>query len=424
MHEFSTRRCPSNWGVRWLAGFCLMLSLTGTARAGTETIDHPVAVLDRLEGDWTRIRTPSVRLYVEPRRLPGLDQLNQLESEVDRIARSLQLSRRVRASLAQEPIQYVLTRDVNLIRILGGIEAEGIAFAAQRLIISTRLPHTHELVHVLMQLSLECAASANVPFLQEGLASALAGHASEAPPAVFASADAVFAQRHVDIRRLLSYEGFHRSNLDDRDRYAVAARFVDYLFRDGQGWPELRELLRILAGATDELKRRPVQAVVNQFEGVYDRDFDDLIDDFHRWRVANPATSSMLEFEPQRAADAVVSDERHLLRFWDEGDRWVFALRASQGALDAEVGWGEIVEFEGLAASPVTPRRFSLWVDRQGASLRDRQTHDVLMRWVAPPLGGDDALDRSAVFTLDPAVVGSQPPRAWSLWSRPTFDPR
>jgi hypothetical protein len=398
---------------------CLVPS-TGQAHDGA--LDDEGA-LDRLRSNWMRLRTPSVRLYVEPGQRPGAGRLQDLEAAVQRMARRLDLDRRARASLMRRPIEYVLTGDTGLISELSGIDAEGVAFADERLILATTLPHEHEIVHVLMPLALGTRRTGNNSFLQEGLASALGGHGGEAPSAVAVTADRVFARQRVDLRRMFTENGFHESPLTAHERYAVAARFVDYLWRERGGWARLRRVLGYLAGDSEEIRRRPPDATVVQLEGVYDTHWPQLEEDFLGWVRSNPATSSMREEAPARTADATARDHRHHLAFWDDGDTWVLEIRALWGTLSTEVAWGEALQLEGWAASPREPRRYVLDVDRSGARLRDLRTRELLMRWVAPR-DRDDVLRDVARLRLDPAVVGNVLPEGWAVWSRPTFPPR
>src|SRR6056297_870123 len=209
------------------------------------------AALERVRSNWLRMRTPSVRLYVEPGQRPARAQLQDLEAAVQRMARRLELDRAARASLLRQPIEYVLTSDTDLISDLSGIDAEGVAFADTRLILATTLPHEHEIVHVLMPLALGTRRTGNNSFLQEGLASALGGHGGEAPSAVAVTADEVLGSEPVDLRRMFTEGGFHESPLTAHERYAVAARFVDYLWRERGGWARLRDVLAYLAGESE-----------------------------------------------------------------------------------------------------------------------------------------------------------------------------
>ena len=381
------------------------------------------AVLERLRTTWMRLRTPSVRLYVEPGERPAASRLQDLEAAVQRMAGRLDLDGRARASLMRRPIEYVLTGDTALISDLSGIDAEGVAFADERLILATTLPHEHEIVHVLMPLALETRRTGNNSFLQEGLASALGGHAGEAPSAVAVTADEVLARQRVDLRRMFTESGFHGSPLTAHERYAVAARFVDYLWRERGGWPRLRRVLAYLAGESEEIRRRPPEATVVQLEGVYDTHWPQLEQHFLAWVRRNPASSSMREEPPARSADATARDHRHRVALWDDGDTWVLEIRALWGTLATEVAWGDPLRLEGWAASPRVPRRYVLDVDRSGARLRDLRTRELLMRWVAPR-DRDDVLRDVARLRLDPSVVGNARPEDWAVWSRPTFPPR
>lgn len=390
--------------------------LVGSAARASEQ-DTPIEeTLRRIPSDWIALRTPSVRVLVPPALRPTAAELQRLEATVQQLCERFEVSPRTRASLMRRPIEYVLTPDTSIIDQVTGMDAEGAAFAERRLILATELPHEHELVHVILHLAIGTRWSGHVSFLEEGLASAIGGHAGEGPRAVMVTADEVLARQPVALDRMFTEAGFDNAPLSAHERYAVAARFVDHLLQARGGWPKLRELLTILVGARDEIRRRPLRTTLLQLEGVYETQFETLEAEFREWVRTHPAVGSMREVVPARPADATARDARHELRFWRDGREWVLELGARWGTLAAQVAWGEDVSrASGWLAARPHAHRYELDVDRTGAWLRDQETGRLLLRWSV----ADEPLRAAARLRFDPELLGLTEPDAWTVWSRP-----
>lgn len=395
--------------------FSLAMAALLSGGAAVARASEPEDALAHLRVDWMQLRTPSVRVYCDPTMRPGREALQRLEATVQRLCDRFGVDPRTRASLFHRPIEYVLTEDTALIDQLTGIDAEGAAFAEKRLILATSLPHEHEIVHVVLHLALQTPRAGNSSFLEEGLASAIGGHGGEAPTAVMVSADEVMARGPVPWRRFFTEAGFDRAPFDPHERYALAARFVDHLLRERGGWAKLEELLTILAGDPEEIRRRPARATIVQLEGVYACSFDELIAEFLGWVAANPATRGMREVRPARAPDVTARDARHELSLWEEDGAWILELGARAGTIAVQVSWGAEQPRAPWAAAAGPTRRFGLEIDRTRAELRDQRDGRLLMRWAA----GADPLRNLARIRIDADALGLERPRTWTVWSRP-----
>lgn len=395
-----------------LSAAALLIGGAAVARADVAAGDDPLSALG---GQWIQLRTPSVRVFTEVDRRPSGADLERLEATVQRLCDEFDVDFGTRASLMRVPIDYVLTDDTSLIDRVTGIEAEGAAFTRRRLILATSLPHEHELVHVIAHLALGTQWGGNASFLEEGLASAVGGHAGEHPRAVMVAADEVLARGRVSFERMLTEQGFDTAPGTAHERYAVAARFVDYLMRERGGWPRLREVLLILAGEPDEIRRRPARVTRLQLEGTYDTTFDELVADFLRWIEENPAARGLRDRVPVTDPDATARDARHHLSFWEDDGEWVFEIGAAWGMLAVQIGWTDDASRDAWNAAGARRARFELEVDRTGAALRDQRDGRLLMRWSA----ADEPVRATARLRLDPRELGLVRPRHWSVWSRP-----
>ncbi len=375
------------------------------------------------EGDWLRVRTASVRVHFEVGYPVEARRLRELEVAVQRIAAELGLDAEQIASLRERPIEYLYARDPASLSWFGGEDVDGLALVAERKILASRLPHEHELVHVLAYMAISPAPEHNQPWLQEGLASYLGGHLGEAPSAVLATGDRVLDEHRGLIHRLLTAPGFRESVLPAESCYSASARFVQYLDEVRGGRGPLLELLRLLAGVEEEVAARPVSIIETQLEGVYSTGFSRLMEDFETWRAENPVSGIVLAAPPARSADLMITDEDHIVHWWIDGSGWTIMATPRRDAVDLALGWGGTTPSSGSWTSPADDTGFELRLDETGGRLIDRGRPLVLLRWY------DDQQTRGpdgeVIWFIPAAAVGNTPvPVNESrvlLWSQPRF---
>jgi hypothetical protein len=349
--------------------------------------------------------------------------LLELEAAVQRIAAELGLTPDQIASLREQPIEYLYARQPASLNWFGGQDVDGLALVAERKILASRIPHEHELVHVLAYMAISPAPEHNQPWLQEGLASYLGGQLGEAPWAVLATGDRVLDEHRGLIRRLLTVKGFRDSVLPAASCYSASARFVQYLDEARGGRAPLLELLRLLAGFEEEVLARPAAIIETQLEGVYSTGFSRLLEDFDIWRARNPAAGIVLAAPPSRSADLVISDDDHIVNWWIDGSGWTIMAVPRQDAVDLALGWGGTRPAPGSWTSPADDSGFELRIDETGGRLIDRGRPRVLLRWYdgQQSRGPDGEL---IWFIPAAAVEGISAPLDESrvlLWSQPRF---
>jgi hypothetical protein len=431
----SRHRSPIRLGTSFFEQVVLVLCtvVTATLPATASTNSEVASLRARLGTGWETIRTPSVRVFVRPQSRPTPARLEELEARVQQIAARLHIAPGVLQSLHADPIDYFLVDDPRMMEGFGAGDIEGLAYPETRLIVSSRLPHEHELVHVLLPLALPGRPSANQPLLQEGLASYLGGNGADAEFTVLAHADAILEKLYVDLASLWTSAGWRGSSLSAYDRYAIAARFVQFLVEGSEGTGALLELARLLCGRAEDVAARPWSAIRVQLEGVYDTRWDEIELAFHRWRRSHPVAGLHEIAPPGRAADLVAADERHVARVWIEPGAWSIALTAHHGPVDVDLFWGAPrPRSSAMTAAPSSGHRFRLHVDEEQVELVDQYAGRVLMRsaWApsqAPVRAASPGVvnRRERVFRFE-ASMGEAlvAPTTLGLWSRPVFEPR
>jgi hypothetical protein len=386
--------------------------------------DRPAAGQDSAWGaDWLRARTVSVRVYFEAGYPVEAQRLRELEAAVQRIAVDLELTPGQVASLRVRPIEFLYIRDPASLSWFGGQDVDGLALVADRRIVASRLPHEHELVHVLAYIAIAPAPEHNQPWLQEGLASYLGGQLGEAPLAVLATGDRVLDEHRGLIRRLLTATGFRESVLPAASCYSASARFVQYLDEVRGGRGPLMELLRLLAGVEEEVVARPASIIETQLEGVYSTAFGQLLEDFEIWRAENPVAGIALAVPPPRGADLVISDDDHIVHWWIDGSGWTIMATPRADAVELALGWGGPAPARGAWTSPADDSGLELRIDENGGRLIDRGRPRVLLRWYDDQ--GSRGPDGELIWFIPAAAVGRTPVPAIEsrllLWSQPRF---
>ncbi len=412
----------AGWGWWGILGFLGMLMVLRSAPASGADESLPAWVL-ALQERGTVVRTSHARVIVEPGRSVGRGELEALEAGIDSILVRLAAYERLEPVLRRSPLTYVVVRDPELMRRLSEADVEGISFPGQRLALSTRLPHRHELVHLLAHAALRNAPAGEEPFLQEGLASWLGGDGEETAAVLLARADRLLDERPLDPSWWFGSQAFRGPGpLRVADRYAIAGRFVQFLAAL-RGIDHFLSLSRLMAGRPEEVQSRPPALTRLQIEGHYAMAWDDLLHRFRRWRRAHPVEGMETVARPERSADDRLHDGRHRLEVWWEDDgALVIALTAFDGSVDVELGWGEGTEWPpGAAAAPSRRRRFVLGVGQEEAVLRDQAHQQILGRTRAPEPLADP---QRWVLRIAPRLVGRAQPRPpWILWSPARYEP-
>lgn len=393
---------------------CVMILPGGPPASGQD---------DLWQRQWEQARTASVRVHHERGEPVAAPRLRQLEAEVQRLATRLGLTEVQRASLRTEPIEYLYLRDSSSLQWFGVDDVDGMALVRERRILASRLPHEHELVHVLAHIAISPAPGHNQPWLQEGLASYLGGHLGQSPDAVLALGDAVLDRNPGLIARILTVSGFRDSPLPAEECYAAAARFLDYLDRERGGMGPILQLLRLMSGFEEEVTGRPAAFVEVQLEGVYETGFAELLAAFEVWRSAHPVAGIVPSPIPQRMPDLSLEDDDHLVHWWHDRAGWVISVTPKQEAIDAALLWGSRAPGEGAWASPGRSSGYELRITEDGGRLIEHGTPRVLLRWFD---GRELRGERGQVAWFFPAawLSGIQPPVASSeatLWSQPRF---
>jgi|GEM_PF-3856292 len=398
------------------AGLAVLMAIGSPAAARADWPD------DLQDGAWLIARTASVRLYHQADAPVSAFVLRDLEAAVQRLGRRLAIDPARMLELRDDPIEYLYAQNGSRLSWYGHPDVDGLAIVAERKVLATRVPHEHELVHVLAWLAIRPALAGNQPWLQEGLASYLGGQLGETPSAVLAMGEQVLLRSPGLFPRIFRAGVFRNSPLGQEACYAASARLVQYLDEEHGGIAPLLELLQLLSGAEEEIRQRPAAAIETQLEGVYGMDIAELMEDFVRWRTREAVAGIIPAQLPRRAPDLDLRDTDHRVRWWAGPEGWVIATEALQQEIDLALVWGSELPSDGVWSAPAPRSGFELRLDEHGGRLLDHDGPSILLRWY----GDAVAPDGSRAWFIPAAALGEiRAPGSESelvLWSAPRFE--
>jgi hypothetical protein len=126
---------------------------------------------------------------------------------------------------------------------------------------------------------------------------------------------------------------------------------------------------------------------------------------------------------PARAADLVISDADHLVRWWSEESGWVIAVTPKQEVVDLALVWGEAGSAEAWT-SPAPRSGYELRMDENGGRLIDHGVPTVALRWF--DRSGARGERGEVAWYFPAAALGSidapRDARQVGLWSQPRFE--
>ena len=394
--------------------FCFLILPVGQEATGQD---------DLWENEWQQVRTASVRVHHAIGDPVPAPRLRQLEAEVQRLATQLGLTPEQRASLRSDPIEYLYLRDSSSLQWFGVDDVDGMALVRERRILASRMPHEHELAHVLAHVAISPAPGHNHPWIQEGLASYFGGHLGQSPDAVLALGDDVLDRTPGLIARILTVTGFRESPLPSEECYAAAARFVNFLDLERGGVDRILVLLRLLSGVEEEVVDRPASFVEVQLEGVYGTSFDELLAEFEDWRRERPVAGVVVVAPPGRSADLVLADDDHLVRWWHDTSGWVIEVTPLQATMDVALVWGSDVPRPGTWTAPGGQSGYELRITGDGGRFIDHGAPRVALRWFDDQRARGDQGEVAWFFPADTMSL-VRPPSSTAdvtLWSPPRF---
>ncbi len=293
----------------------LISSMDGIAQvrlrilSSNDTLSY-VYHLRRLKDDWQitspliglaqesfSIDTKYCRLFFKDSSRINDFALRELDRFIETTAELLTLSAETVMRLASQKILYYLVDEDDIV-ILTGYAAKGYFDIPIDAIVTAYLPHNHELVHLLTNLSMDSPSLYTMPFMQEGLACHLGGRWGRSPGVVkyvgFVSLNFGLA----GVGDILSSNSFYQKTGGADVSYPISSLFVNYIIRNA-GMTTLLDLYSQLSGSGEytanlseaDVKEKIASATGHSWSEI-ETGFNDWWKRYYRFGV-NPFNSQL-----------------------------------------------------------------------------------------------------------------------------------
>ncbi len=198
--------------------------------------------------DWATRETEYFRIHFHPDREPFLNPvtLEAADLFVEQLADKLGLSGSVLKTIRTRKIEYYYCDSDRTVELITGVKTRGMLDLAANDIISSFFPHNHEVVHLLVNISLGHLPLATHPLLCEGLAVCYGGRWGKAPSALTGLGAFLHREGIVTIDSLLTAAQFNVQAGSDI-AFPVAGLYTSFLL-DRLGRKEYLRLYRELSG--------------------------------------------------------------------------------------------------------------------------------------------------------------------------------
>lgn len=250
-----------------------------------------IAPADYYTAGWSLTTTRYFRIYADPKRESELNSiaLNSLDEFVTRTAATLGIVPERRKLLEETKIDYYLCNTDLEVEKITGIRDRGVYDPAYDAVVTTFLPHFHEIALLLVNFRLQHLPPATQPFIQYGFATYLGGRWQRSPAVVFDFGEYILKYKIIDIDSILTFNDFH--NLEGGDvSYPVSSCLVEYLYEQ-LGLENFLALYGRLAGDRETIMTMTADTVRSIITDAVNMD----------WEQFNAGFQSFLEERGRRA---------------------------------------------------------------------------------------------------------------------------
>ena len=203
----------------------------------TSPIYHATRAWPVIETRFTRVRCPDSTLLNQ-------SALDAMDNFIDSLGTIFHFHADEWARLNREKLDYYLA-DRATITALTGYDARGMTYLPLDAIVTSNLPHEHEIVHALINFRLAPLPMYTLPALQEGVAVSYGGRWRKTPQVIMHLGAFVIKSGLMSVEDVLTHSGF---NSDASDlSYALGGLFTRCLI-ESMGFPQFAALYRRLSG--------------------------------------------------------------------------------------------------------------------------------------------------------------------------------
>ncbi len=225
-------------------------------RSGASAVRHTYLLIATHDGwrltspiyhltrSWPEVETRFTRIRCPDQSMLNSYAIEALDAFIDSLGTLFYFEPKHWVRLGREKIEYYLA-DRDVIKTLTDYDAHGMTYLPLDAILSSHLPHDHELTHALITFRLRELSMYTLPALQEGVAVAYGGRWGKTPGVIMHLGAFVLKSELMTVEDILTYQGF---NSDASDlSYALGGLFTRCLI-ESIGFPKFTILYRRLSG--------------------------------------------------------------------------------------------------------------------------------------------------------------------------------
>jgi len=249
---------------------------------------------DYFAAAWPITETKYFRIYANPDRNRDINPiaLQSLDNFVEKTAGILAIPPDSLDLLAEKKIDYYLCKDDIEVESFTGTRDRGVYDAASDAVVTTFLPHYHEVALLLLNFKLHHLPPVAQPFIRNGLATHFGGRWQRAPAVVFDFGEYILKYDIIDIDSILTYDDFY--NLAGGDvSYPVSSCLADYIFNN-LDLAHFLDLYRRLSGSMEEIEAMPADTVKNIIAASMQTDWTGFKAAFDSFMVSRQGQSGLI----------------------------------------------------------------------------------------------------------------------------------
>ncbi len=231
---------------------------------------------DYVAEGWPIQKSRYFRFHINPGKQQYVNQIaiESLDSFVDSLGKRLDISKKQMHTLAEKKIDYYYCADEQEVERITGAPVRGLYDLAADALITSALPHYHEVTHLLINYRLQSMPLTTLPLLREGMATYLGGRSTSSSSTLMDMGAYLYRLEVVDVDSLLELMAFH-TDIDASISYSAAALFMKSLV-ETYGMEKTLSCYLALSGNLDQTRQLSSDSIRQVFENRLGASWDDI----------------------------------------------------------------------------------------------------------------------------------------------------
>ena len=278
--------------------------------------------------NWYTIETEYCRIIFNDSSRINENAIGKLDNFIGEIIKRLNIPDERASVLNKSKIDYFLCGE-NDIEELTGYQIHGVADLRFDAIITRHLPHKHELVHLLYNITLGELPLYTLPLFQEGVAVALGGRWQKSPEVIMQLGNALLNSGFISLDSMLTKYDFEVTAGTPDVTYPISGLLVDALINE-YGLDALESIYRDLSGTIEticSLSADSIKASLARHSGKSWTELDNLITKNGRGYASSglDVGVSMPEYKPI----CEIMNLESSCKIWENDSCYIFEINCS-----------------------------------------------------------------------------------------------